>query len=58
MNEVARVARATMDRSNQHMHDLDQRVIFPVKPMCAIIARLPCSMDQVMARMDDHLSYL
>ena len=58
MNEVAWVARATMHHSNRPTHDLDLRVIYPMKPMCAIVARLPHSVDQAMARMDDHLSYL
>ena len=58
MNEVARVARATMHHSDQPMDDLDRRTIYPVKAMCAIVVRLLCTMDQAMARMDDHLSYL
>ena len=58
MNEVAKVARATVYHTNQLMHDLDRRTIYPVKPMCAIVARLPCSVDQPTARMDNHLSYL
>ena len=47
-----------MHHSNRPMHDLDQRTIYPMKPMCAIVVRLLCSMDQATARMDDHLSYL
>ena len=40
-NEVARVARATVHHSDQPTHDLDQRTIYPMKPMCAIMVRLP-----------------
>ena len=58
MNEVAKVARATAHCTDQPTHDLDQRTIYPVKPMCAIMVRLPLIVDQVTARMNDHLSYL
>ena len=57
-NEVARVARAAMLHADQPTHNLDRRTIYPVKPMCAIMERLLRSMDQAMARMDVHLSYL
>ena len=58
MNEVARVARDTVHHSYRLMHDLDRRAIYPMKPMCAIMVRLPCCVDQATAGIDDHLSYL
>ena len=58
MNEVERVARATVHHADRPAQDLDQRTIYPMKPMCAIMVRLLCSMDQSTARMADHLSYL
>ena len=58
MNEVAKVARATVHHTDRPTHDLDQRTIYPVKPMCAIAVRLPYIMDQVTARMNNLLSYL
>ena len=58
MNEVAWVARANMHHSDLPTHNLDLRAIYPVKAMCAIVARLPSSVDQATAKMVDHLSYL
>ena len=57
-NEVERVARATMKCADQPTHNLDQRTNYPVKHMCAIMVRLLHSMDQTMARMNDHLTKL